>query len=107
MIRLNASIAASAAALAVVALCHAASAAAQAKPFYEGKTITMMNNYPPGGPSDIEGRLFARYLPKYIPGNPAIVFKNMGGAGGLTAFNWLGEVAKPDGSQPASTPGTR
>jgi tripartite-type tricarboxylate transporter receptor subunit TctC len=97
MIRRNASIAASVTALAVVALCHAAPAAAQAKPFYEGKTITMMNNYPPGGPSDIEGRLFARYLPKYIPGNPSIVFKNMGGAGGLTAFNWLGEVAKPDG----------
>ncbi len=72
-------------------------ASAQAKPFYEGKTISMMNNYPPGGPSDIEGRLFARYLPKYIPGNPTIVFKNMGGAGGLTAFNWLAEVAKPDG----------
>lgn len=70
---------------------------AQAKPFYEGKTISMMNNYPPGGPSDIEGRLFARYLPKYIPGNPTIIFKNMGGAGGLTAFNWLAEVAKPDG----------
>ena len=55
---------------------------AQGKPFYEGKTISMMNNYPPGGPSDIEGRLFARYLPKYIPGNPAIIFRNMGGAGG-------------------------
>lgn len=72
-------------------------AQAQPRAFYEGKTISMMNNYPPGGPSDIEGRLFARYLPKYIPGNPTIVFRNMAGAGGLTAFNWLAEVAKPDG----------
>lgn len=70
---------------------------AQAADFYSGKTLTIMNNYPPGGPSDIEGRIFARYLPKYIPGNPKIIFKNMGGAGGLTAFNWLGEVARPDG----------
>jgi hypothetical protein len=69
----------------------------RAADFYAGKTLTIMNNYPPGGPSDIEGRIFARHLPKYIPGNPKIVFKNMGGAGGLTAFNWLGEIARPDG----------
>jgi len=71
--------------------------AAGAVDFYEGKTLTIMNNYPPGGGSDIDGRIFARYLSKYIAGHPNIVFKNMAGAGGLTAFNWLGEVAKPDG----------
>jgi tripartite-type tricarboxylate transporter receptor subunit TctC len=70
---------------------------AGAAEFYEGKTLTIMNNYPPGGGSDIDGRIFARHLSKYIPGHPKIVFKNMAGAGGLTAFNWLGEVAKPDG----------
>lgn len=85
-----------AAALVAVAML-APPAAGQGSPFYAGKTITMMNNYPPGGPSDLEGRLFARFLPKYIPGQPPVVFKNMAGAGGLTAFNWLGEVAKPDG----------
>jgi hypothetical protein len=86
-----------AALLALAMVTMSCGALAQGKPFYEGKTISMMNNYPPGGPSDIEGRLFARFLPKYIPGNPNIIFKNMGGAGGLTAFNWLAEVAKPDG----------
>jgi tripartite-type tricarboxylate transporter receptor subunit TctC len=71
--------------------------AAPAAEFFAGKTLTMVNNYPPGGASDTEGRIFARFLPKYIPGNPKIIFKNVAGAGGLTGFNWLGEVAKPDG----------
>lgn len=70
---------------------------AQAEPFFAGKTLTMVNNYPPGGASDTEGRIFARHLSKHIPGNPKIVFKNVAGAGGLKGFNWLGEVAKPDG----------
>ena len=65
--------------------------------FFSGKTLTMVNNYPPGGASDTEGRIFARHLSKHIPGNPKIIFKNVAGAGGLKGFNWLGEVAKPDG----------
>ena len=31
--------------------------------FYKGKTITMIINYPAGGPSDIEGRIVAQHLP--------------------------------------------
>jgi tripartite-type tricarboxylate transporter receptor subunit TctC len=68
-----------------------------AEEFFAGKTLTMVNNYPPGGASDTEGRIFARHLQKYIPGNPKIIFKNVAGAGGLKGFNWLGEVSKPDG----------
>ena len=71
--------------------------AAQAAEFFAGKTLTMVNNYPPGGASDTEGRIFARHLSRHIPGNPGIVFKNVAGAGGLKGFNWLGEVAKADG----------
>lgn len=74
-----------------------ASAMAQSKPFFEGKTLTMVNNYPAGGASDTEGRIFARHLSRHIAGGPTIVFKNVAGAGGLTGFNWLGEVAKPNG----------
>ena len=68
--------------------------AAQSAEFFAGKTLTMVNNYPPGGASDTEGRIFARHLTRHIPGNPNIVFKNVAGAGGLKGFNWLGEVAK-------------
>jgi len=64
--------------------------------FYKGKTITMIVNYPAGGPTDIEGRIVAQHLPAYIPGNPTIVIKNVGGAGGLIGTNQLAE-ASPNG----------
>src|SRR5882672_7112638 len=64
--------------------------------FYKGKTITMIVNYPAGGPTDLEGRIVALHLPAHIPGNPTIVVKNVGGAGGLIGSNQLGESA-PNG----------
>ena len=64
--------------------------------FYKGKTITMIVNYPAGGPTDLEGRIVAQHLPSHIPGNPTIVVKNVGGAGGLIGSNQLGEVS-PNG----------
>ncbi|HEY7242869.1 MAG TPA: hypothetical protein VH678_03185 [Xanthobacteraceae bacterium] len=64
--------------------------------FYKGKTITMIVNYPAGGPSDIEGRIVAQHLPDHIPGKPTIVIKNVGGAGGVIGANQLGE-APPNG----------
>src|SRR5882757_6976152 len=64
--------------------------------FYKGKTITMIVNYPAGGPTDLEGRIVALHLPAHIPGNPTIVVKNVGGAGGLIGSKQLGESA-PNG----------
>ncbi|MGZ8531984.1 MAG: Bug family tripartite tricarboxylate transporter substrate binding protein [Candidatus Binatia bacterium] len=65
--------------------------------FYRGKTVTVLINFAAGGPTDIEGRLAARYLGKHIPGQPAVIVQNMSGAGGVTGTNYLGEVAKRDG----------
>ena len=64
--------------------------------FYKGKTVTMIINYPAGGPTDIEGRIVAQHLPAHIPGKPTIVIKNVGGAGGIIGSNQLGEAA-PNG----------
>ena len=44
--------------------------------FYKGKTMTMIINYPAGGPTDIEGRIIAQHLPAHIPGKPTIIVKN-------------------------------
>jgi tripartite-type tricarboxylate transporter receptor subunit TctC len=63
---------------------------------YKGKTVTMIINYPAGGPSDIEGRIVAQHLPDHIPGKPNIVVKNVAGAGGVIGTNQLAEVA-PNG----------
>ena len=67
------------------------------KAFYEGKTLTVLINYAAGGPTDVEGRIIAKHLAKHIPGRPTLIVQNMGGAGGVTATNYLGEVSKPDG----------
>jgi tripartite-type tricarboxylate transporter receptor subunit TctC len=66
-------------------------------PFYRGKTLAVLINFAAGGPTDVEGRLAARFLGKHIPGQPSIIVQNMPGAGGVTGTNYLGEVAKPDG----------
>jgi tripartite-type tricarboxylate transporter receptor subunit TctC len=66
-------------------------------PFYQGKNVTFLINFAAGGPTDIEGRIVARHLAKYIPGNPTIIVQNMPGAGGVTGINFLGEAAKRDG----------
>src|SRR5687768_9392052 len=66
-------------------------------PFYRGKTLTVLINFAAGGPTDIEGRLVARFLGKHVPGQPTIVVQNMPGAGGVTGTNYLGEIAKPEG----------
>jgi tripartite-type tricarboxylate transporter receptor subunit TctC len=64
--------------------------------YYKGKTITMIVNYPPGGPTDIEGRIVAQHLPQHVPGQPTVVVKNVGGGSGLLGSNELGD-ATPDG----------
>ncbi len=73
---------------------HALSAQQQ---FYQNKTITVIVGTVPGGLYDLWGRLFARTMGKYIPGNPAMVVQNMPGGGSMVAANYLFGVAKPDG----------
>ena len=64
---------------------------------FEGKTITIVVGYKPGGGYDRYARLIAKYLPKYIPGNPGAIVQNMPGASSVIAANHLFSVAKPDG----------
>ena len=70
--------------------------------FYSGKTIRMLVGYGPGGGYDIYGRLVAEFLPKQIPGHPAIVTENMPGAGSFAAAKYIAGVAPKDGSVLAS-----
>src|SRR5262249_11943956 len=80
----------------VVALAAAVVADTACAQFYKGKTVTMIINYPAGGPTDIEGRIVAQHLPAHIAGKPTIVIKNVGGAGGVIGTNQLAEAA-PNG----------
>ncbi|HEX2228584.1 MAG TPA: hypothetical protein VHM64_15715, partial [Candidatus Binatia bacterium] len=56
-------------------------------PFYQGKTITVIQGRGPGGSGDMRARAITQFLPKYIPGNPTIVHEFMAGGGGLKAAN--------------------
>jgi tripartite-type tricarboxylate transporter receptor subunit TctC len=72
-------------------------ASAHAREFYDGKTIRIVVGYAPGGGYDFYARLLARYMGKYIPGNPAFVVENMPGAGSLASANYMFKLAKSDG----------
>jgi tripartite-type tricarboxylate transporter receptor subunit TctC len=76
----------------------AAATGAGAQGFYAGKQLTLVVNYDAGGPTDIEGRVFARHVGRHLAGNPSIVVQNMGGAAGLVGTKYLGEVAPRDGT---------
>jgi tripartite-type tricarboxylate transporter receptor subunit TctC len=75
----------------------AAKAGAQGDQFYKGKTIRIMVGSTAGGFYDRWGRLFGKYMSKYIPGQPEIIVQNMTGAGSVIAANHVYNVAKPDG----------
>jgi tripartite-type tricarboxylate transporter receptor subunit TctC len=66
--------------------------------FYKGKQVRIIVGYGPGGGYDVYARLLARYIGKYIPGNPAIVVQNMPGAASLVSANHLYNVAPKDGT---------
>lgn len=65
--------------------------------FYAGKTLVITNNFSAGGPTDTWARFHAEHIGRFIPGNPQVIVENRPGAAGIAGFQWLVEVAKPDG----------
>lgn len=70
---------------------------AQNPAFYQGKTVRIIVGSDSGGLYDLWARLFAKHMPKHIPGNPNMIVQNMPGAGGLAATNYLYGLTKSDG----------
>jgi len=86
-------------------MAEAADALAQSpEAFYRGKTVELYVGTDPGGGYDLYGRLVARYIGKHIPGAPALIVKNMPGAGHLRMANWVYSAAPRDGSVIAMAP---
>jgi tripartite-type tricarboxylate transporter receptor subunit TctC len=76
-----------------------ASASAQTpEAFYKTHQLTLIVSAGAGSGYDVYSRLLARFLPRHIPGEPRIVVQNMEGASGLTAINYVYNVAPRDGS---------
>jgi tripartite-type tricarboxylate transporter receptor subunit TctC len=75
-------------------------------PFYQGKTIRMIQGSPAGGTGDLRVKAVIPFLQKNIPGNPIIVNEYITGAGGKKAANYIYSTARPDGltiGSPGST----
>lgn len=72
-------------------------AAVAQTPYYAGKTITIVAGTKTGDVYDLYARMFAQFMPKYIPGHPNIIVQNMAGAGSMIAANYVYNVANPDG----------
>ena len=66
--------------------------------FYRGKQLKVIIRAAPGGNYDLYLRLLARYIVRYVPGNPTAVPMNMPGGGGLTSLNYFDKVAAHDGT---------
>jgi tripartite-type tricarboxylate transporter receptor subunit TctC len=79
-------------------LAPSASRAQSPAEFYKGKTIELAIGTSVGGGYDAYGRMLARSMGKYIPGNPTIVPRNMEGAGGVRLASHLYNTAPKDGT---------
>jgi tripartite-type tricarboxylate transporter receptor subunit TctC len=72
---------------------------ARANDFYAGKVISIYIGTGEGpGALSAYPRAIAQVIGKYIPGNPAIVVRNMPGAGGIKAANFIYGIAPQDGT---------
>ena len=66
-------------------------------PFYQGKTISVLQSTQAGDTSDTMTRAVVPFLKKHIPGEPTIKFEFMPGGGGTKAANHIFSNVRPDG----------
>ena len=84
--------------MATAASIGAAGPGASQTSFYEGKTVTIVVSYAPGGGYDFYSRLLSRHLGAHIPGKPNVIVQNMPGAAGIVATNHVYTAAAKDGT---------
>ena len=70
----------------------------EAEPFQNGKPLTVLIGFGPGGGYDQWGRLIARHMGKHLPGKPSGLPQNMPGAGSYATANYIYNVAPKDGT---------
>src|SRR5690242_15380415 len=87
-----------AAVLAALMIWAAPAGAQSPAEFYKGRTVTVVVSTSTGGGYDAMARAISRHIGKHIPGNPGVAVRNMPGAGGILAVNWLYNLAEKDGT---------
>jgi tripartite-type tricarboxylate transporter receptor subunit TctC len=66
--------------------------------FYKGREIEFISSGDAGTSYDTWARVLVRHWPKYIPGSPTIIVKNMPGGGHIIGTNHIYTIAPKDGS---------
>lgn len=66
--------------------------------FYKNATIDIVVGSAVGGGYDAYARFLARHITRYIPGSPNVIVKNMPGAAGTIAGNFVYNQAAKDGT---------
>ena len=74
--------------------------------FYKGRQVTVLVGFNTGGAYDHYARTVAKHMRKHIPGSPALIVKNMQGAGSVIAANYLYNRSPKDGSEIGLIAGT-
>jgi tripartite-type tricarboxylate transporter receptor subunit TctC len=70
--------------------------------FFRGKTINISVGFSAGGGYDLHARVLARHFGRHVAGEPAVVVKNVPGAGGLGLVNSFYSNAVKDGTELAT-----
>jgi tripartite-type tricarboxylate transporter receptor subunit TctC len=84
-----------------IAAPQVARAADSVADFYKGKQVEFIISAAPGSSVDQWARLYARHLPRFVPGNPTFIPKNMPGGGHIIATNYFYNQAPRDGTSVA------
>jgi hypothetical protein len=82
----------------VLALGLAAGPVAAQTPFFQGKQVKVLVGFPPGGGTDLYGRVIADGLARHLEGKPSVVVQNMPGAGSVIAMNNYAQRVPRDGT---------
>jgi len=72
---------------AALLLALTAGAASAQAPYFQGKQIKVLVGFPPGGGSDLYGRVIADGLSRHVEGKPTVIVQNMPGAASVVAMN--------------------
>src|SRR5437762_8515163 len=82
----------------LLAVSTAVHAQGSATDFFRGRTITLVVATGAGNGIDLLARVVAAHLGRHVPGNPAVVVRNMPGAGGMVGLQHLFAIAAKDGT---------
>jgi tripartite-type tricarboxylate transporter receptor subunit TctC len=81
----------------ITILAGASCARAEEAVSLKGQTVNLIVGFASGGGTDAAARVLAPLLGRHLPGQPTVVVRNMPGAFGITAVNYLLNQTKPDG----------